>query len=688
MSVAAGVPQPLLGSDLPVVAVGRGAVIPRLPFFLACTLLALLVNYALGKEMAWDLLNYHLYAGFSAIHDRFAQDYFAAGPQAYFNPYAYVPFYALVASGLPALVVASVLAALHSIMLWLTFELGLTVNPSGSPARRVAFAACAVAIAGLNPILLQQIGTSFADITTGELVLAGWLLLATTVRSPNAPRIIGAAALLGVATALKLTNALHAMSAAALLLFLPVPFTRKLRFAAVWVITLGLGFVLVAAPWAYRLEEAFGNPFFPMLNSIFRSPEFTTGPLHALRFVPPTLPEALWRPFAMVDPWAMVHEELRAPDSRYALLLILAGILLLRRIWRPQPPAPGVAAAPEAGGAASIAHPPADPRILAALGCGFAVDWVLWLVSSANSRYFLPLACVAGVLVIGLVFNLFARWPKARNYVLAAIFATQAIQVWMGGELRWSPAPWNGHWFEVTVPQALTKHPNLYLMMEIRSNSFLAPYLPPDAGLVDIESTYPLEATGANGARVKTLIQRYAPHIRLLVTGQRVYVGGRQEPTVSGLNGSLQRFGLQVEPGDCAMITVQGMASDPEIGTGLPEPYYLVSCALVPDRSDHSADLARERTANVVLDRLEDACPELFQPRRPPTGRYAYMWKRVYLNTDLMGWVSRGQVKFYDPLRGDDIVYLGSESDWARVAPRLACGRRGGHYFARVVEKP
>jgi hypothetical protein len=688
MSVAADVHGRQLGGDTSVVALGRVAAIPRLPFFLACTVLALLINYALGKEMAWDLLNYHLYAGFSALHHRFTQDYFAAGPQGYLNPYASVPFYALVASGLPAIVVASVLAALHSIILWLTFELSLTVSPSGSPVRRAAFATCAVAMAALNPILLQQLGTSFTDITTGELALGGWLLLATSVRTPSASRIIAAAVLLGAATALKLTNAVHAVSAAAVLAFLPLPLTARLRLASAYVIALGLSFALIAAPWAYQLEKAFGNPFFPLLNSIFHSPQFTTEHIHHLRFVPPNLAEALWRPFAMVDPWAMVHEELRAPDSRYALLLILAGILLLPRIRRPEPPAPREEAEPEAGGAASLAHPPADPRILAALGCGFAVDWVLWLFSSANSRYFLPLACVAGVLVIGLVFNLLAKWPKARNYVLAAIFATQAIQVWMGGELRWSPAPWNGHWFEVTVPQALTKHPNLYLMLEIRSNSFLAPYLPPDAGLVDIETTYPLEATGANGARVKTLIQRYAPHLRLLVTGQRVYDGGRQEPTVSGLNGSLQRFGLQVDPGDCATITVQGMASDPEIGTGLPEPYYLVSCALVPDLSDHSADLARERTANVVLDRLEDACPELFQPRRPPTGRYAYMWKRVYLNTDLMGWVSRGQVKFLDPLRGDDIVYLGSESDWARAAPRLACGRRGGHYFARVVDGP
>lgn len=678
MNVAADVTAQSLGSATVLVAGGRTTWLLRLPFFLACTLLALAINYLLGKEMAWDLLNYHLYSGFAAVHDRFAQDYFAAGPQGYLNPYAYVPFYALVAAELPAIAVASVLAALHSIILWLTFELGLTVSSAASPPRRLAIATCAVALAALNPVLLQQIGTSFADITTGELVLGGWLLLAMAVRAPNAAGIIAAAALLGAATALKLTNAVHAVAAAVLLLFLPMPFARMFRSACAYGITLGLSFALVAAPWAYRLAKAFGNPFFPLLNGIFRSPEFTTEPLHHLRFVPSSLAEALWRPFAMVDPWFMVHEEVRAPDSRYALLIILAGILILLRLRRRTAPSQA---------AGSTASPPADPRVLAALGCAFTVDWVLWLVGSGNGRYFIPLACVAAVLVIGLVFNLFSRWPKARNYLLAAILATQAIQVYMAAELRWSPAPWNGQWFEVTVPKALTERPILYLTIEVRSDSFLAPYLPSDAGLIDLQSSYPLEPTGANGKRVQSLIERYAPNVRILMTGERLYADGEKKaPTASQINSTVQSFGLQVDPGDCATMRLGGLASDPEIGTGLPVTVSLLTCGLVPDHGDHSADLARERTANLVLDRLEDACPELFRPRRVPTARFDSMRRRIYMNTDLIAWVSKNEVKFFDPARGDDLVYLGSESAWAQAPRRLVCGRRDSHYFARLLD--
>src|ERR1700723_4453138 len=106
---------------LQISAVGRAplagsseAYIPyRVPVYMACTILALATNYLLGKDMAWDTLSYHIYAGFSAVNDRFAQDYFAAGPPSYFNPYIHVPFYVLVRAGLSPLAISSVLAVIH-----------------------------------------------------------------------------------------------------------------------------------------------------------------------------------------------------------------------------------------------------------------------------------------------------------------------------------------------------------------------------------------------------------------------------------------------------------------------------------------------------------------------------------------------------------------------------------------------
>ena len=184
----------------------------------------------------------------------------------------------MVRAGLPALVICSVFAAAHSIILWLTFELGVAVCPSKDGRTRVFAGSCAVALAFMNPILMQQIGSCFADITTAELALGGWLLLASAVRMPRISRVIYAGLILGAASALKLSNALSAISALAMLAMLPLGWRGKIRHGLLYGISLGIGFAVVAAPWSYRLAKMFGNPMFPMFNNVFRSPEFSTDP--------------------------------------------------------------------------------------------------------------------------------------------------------------------------------------------------------------------------------------------------------------------------------------------------------------------------------------------------------------------------------------------------------------------------
>jgi len=151
----------------------------------------------------------------------------------------------------------------------------------------------------MNPILLQQIGSSFADITTTGLILGGWLLLAQAVRYPRTTLIISGAILLGLATALKPTNGVHALAGFFLVAFVPLPFLVRIRNLFYFGATLGASFVLTAAPWSYRLARRFGNPMFPLLNNVFKSPEITTASPKAYRFIPDSLTEALLRPFEM-----------------------------------------------------------------------------------------------------------------------------------------------------------------------------------------------------------------------------------------------------------------------------------------------------------------------------------------------------------------------------------------------------
>jgi hypothetical protein len=670
-------------------AVTPGVAAPyRLPVYLACTILALVINYLLGKDMASDTLSYHLYAGFSAVHDRFAQDYFPAGPQSYFNPYVYLPLYFLVSSGLSSLAISSVLAIVHSVMLWLTYELAASVCPWEDTHKRLMFGLCAIAFALINPILLQQIGSTFADITTGELVLGGWLLLALAVRAPSTARVICAGLLCGIATGLKLTNAVHSIAAFAILVMLPLTLTGRIRQGLAYGISLGLGVAAAAAPWSYRLEQRFGNPLFPLMNNIFHSPEFPTESSVASRFIPESFAQALWRPFAMIDPVTMVHEEPRAPDPRYAVVLILIGAFLCRWLWGRWRLRRAASSAQ-----AVISADPDSTRTLVAIACAFAVDWVIWLSGSGNSRYFLPMSSVAAVVIVALLIRLFAMQPKARNYVIACILAIQGVQLWMGADFRWNQTPWDDHWINIEVPAKLKSESNLFFTMGAQTNSFIAPHLAPGSGLINVSGLYALGPDGANGARIAALVDRYAPNIRMLTRGERVYRDGeRRLPNRAQIDDALRPFSVRIDERDCATIAVHGLPADLEMTMGSSESAapqsrdttYLVSCRVAPDNTDYSTQIPARRDIDLALDHLEDACPALFRPRRPRTEIIGDGGMRRYVGTDLIAWVSHGTVKFLQPPIGGDVVVLGPESDWTKAPIQLRCGRRNGRYFASL----
>lgn len=670
---------------MPDMALKRVVTSPRFYVYLACTILAVLTSYHLGKEMLWDTMDYHVYAGFSALHNRFDSDYFAAGPQGYFNPYVYVPFYLLLRSALTPLEDASILAALQSAILWLTFELALLVAPRDKPRVCLAVGILAVVFAFANPVLINELGSSFADVTTAEVALAGWLVLLGAVRTPSATRVGCAALLLGAASALKLTNGVHAVSAAPLLLFIPGGWWSKLRRAAVLAGGVAVGFAAVTASWSLRLEQHFGNPLFPLLNGIFRSPEFTTAPLRDYRFVPVSPGAALLRPLAMVTSAPMVHFELPAPDLRYALLPVLALLLLVRRTWWRLPKRERTAVSREEA---------SSTRVLAALACGFLLDWTLWLTASGNSRYFIPMACVAAVLAVTLVFRLSTGWPKVRNYLLAAILGTQCLTLYAGTDYR-ERLPWtDGPWFSLSVPAQLASQPSLYFLVGIQSNSFIIPDLPAGSGFINLDGDYVLGPAGANGKRIAALIDRYAARLRVMVSGSEADASGDIGlPDAERIDDALAPFGLRAVAGRCSTIVADGVTTSSSSamadGTRPPRPdthtEHLVACQVERTGRAGVSLLPGQRTADLALDHLEDACPALFQPRRlvdtfmgdPARG---FVFARRYSNTGVMAWVVRGSIKF-EKLVGGQEEDAGSEAAWEKLPPRVACGRDGPGYL-------
>ena len=371
------------------------------------------------------------------MHERFAQDFFAAGPPSYINPYAYVPLYLGIAGGMPALVLASGLALVHAVGLYLVYEIALAGARSAS-GRAHAFALLAVVLAGTNPILLQALGTTFADPSVSVLVIGGWTALARGLRSGSQRWVVAAALLCGVGAALKLSNAIFALAAIAVFPFWPGSWARRLRAAVVFVVCCALAFFIVALPWAWQLWREFRNPFFPFLNHLFHSPDFTSEPLRYERFIPVSLAELLWRPFAMLKASGYVHTEPRAPDLRYVVLLAALLVYATAR-WLPRSTA-------ALGTPGTNQRDAASDRVLFGLLAGLALAWCLWLGASGNSRYFLPMACVASAVVALLVQRLHARWPDATVVAVVVALLIQFAQIVLGSDWKREGRPWNGSW--------------------------------------------------------------------------------------------------------------------------------------------------------------------------------------------------------------------------------------------------
>lgn len=671
----------------------------RLVAYAACSILAVGWTFFAGKDIPWDALHYHVYAGYSAFNDRLTADFFPAGTQTYLNPYSYAPLYLMVRAGWPSLAVGATLAMMQSVILWMTWELARLVSQQqvGSRPRIVAWSAVILAL--LNPIFLQELGSSFSDMTTGALALAGYVALTGAFFGGRLILVACGGVLIGAAASLKLSNATFMLLPA-----LPLVagcFSGKLervRSLVIYAACAGIGMVMVTAPWALRLDRAFGNPIFPMLDGMFhpsaipdavaRTSDSGNSPWQMLtqlisgmrdpRFLPSSFAEALARPFAMFSSRRLVHTELVAPDLRYASLIVLAVVSGI--IWTIRgrgDRAVGVIASESS-------------RAYACLAASFVIAWVIWLSISGNSRYFIPMACIAGVLLVAGLSRLLAAVPRRMMiYALAFLLGVQIVFLWQTRDLRWGSQPWEGAWIQASIPPRLQREPQLYLPLDSQSQSFLLPWLAPGSAFLGLASG--IGTDGFMGSRARALLEANSSRLRMLLLVKMIESDGRPisfDP--ARVDFPLRRIGLKIDSNDCELIKYKGNPlvverSGPRSGPR--DEVQLYACRVVSGGALTTTELEKRRISDRVLDAVEDECPELFgKYRRAGSSRSGTLWRRNY--GDLVVWVNDdGWVRFTDLARGGgDVIGIGRVEDWIETPPKLDCRREDGRAYVMLKQ--
>ena len=597
----------------------------RRPLVLAlCLPAALCAAWTLyaGKDLNWDLLNYHYYGPFELLEGRLRQDYFAASGQSYVNPIGYLPFYLMVSAGWHSVLVSVLLAIAHALSLVFLFAIARRLFPRDS-----GMAVLATALGGATAVYWATVGTSFLDPLLVVPMLAGLVLLLDRRHFALAGVLFGAAA------GLKYSNAIFALAALPL-----IPQRRPFLSYA-----LG-GAVAVAAfagPWLYLMWREFGHPLFPMGNL-------------NLRFAPQDLLAALTFPLRMAALDRSLYVETFAPDLRPAALIALAiGLPLVRK---------------------GQLLGSTDARLFTF----FLAGVVLWLLTSANGRYGLLLLLLTGVLVARLADRVLPQ--RMVRLALLLLLLIQLTTLVVASPARWYLSePWSRHWFPFAVPERAQREPALYLTLETLPMAVVAPFVHPRSAFVNLRGQRSLSP---EDPKLVALLERHRGHVRVLGRALELNNGAPDAAQVTAYDGTLTRLGYRMDTGDCFAIAWRPDREDflSKIANALSptpeatESLSMVSCGLVAAPRD-PARAERERRASVAFDNLQNACPRLFRGQSAVTEPLGGGWSRHYVDLDarLEAFGERVMLNRY---RAGEVVELGRLDEWEKGVAGLPAACR------------
>lgn len=318
--------------------------------------------------------------------------------------------------------------------------------------------------------------------------------------------------------------------------------------------------------------------------------------MNQIRFLPDTWADALLRPFAMVAPDANVYVEIGAPDLRFAAIQILAVLLLL--CW---------------------SRAARDRRGVVLLLALVAAFMPVWLMTTGNGRYIIPILLVAGPLLVGLVRIL----PWSRSIQLSVVIGMLAGQLLVLREQTpwnaWAWAPWGqGSYFPVEQPRpSADARPVTYVTLSSISYSLIAPQFPPQSRWINLaagvgprdtgwESDFLARAPGPIKLLAPTIPGRMDPRGRP-VTEVRIAIDRLLAP---------HHIALETEPDGCELLRSAGMEligpSAPKKGSNEVAGFWL--CTLrypvpyIPERQEPLPAHTVE-----VLAKVEQMCPRFFR---------------------------------------------------------------------------
>ena len=595
-----------------------------------------------GKDLGWDVVNHHLYLPFSLLSGRFATDLFAAGPQSYQNPIGYLPFYALVRANPPDWAVGCALALIHGLAAWPLWRL-ITALWGEAEAGRF-WRLLALLAAWAAPIYLLLLGSSSVDPLCNVLVLVALSCLMVPGLGLRASVAGGMA--LGLAFAIKPVSAVFVLALVPLACLRLAVGQMKLQQIVAFGAAAGVVAIAGMAGWSLWLWQSFGNPMFPLFNQWFESPYAPQSAVVAGRFLPNGPLDYVSRLLVFAQFRTFTYTESFVPDIR-PLAAAAAGLLAaVTGLWVGTNSLRAVAS-----------------RVDVQLAIFVVLAYVLWMLTSGNGRYALPLFMLCGPLLMrGLQLGLPRRVGRITAGVLVALQLLYYIE---DGDHRYLARQWDGGpYLDVRPSPRLVKEPFLHLSVGSPSFAVVAPFLHPDGAFVNVTGPMSLPTEGPLGAALKQRLQQWAGRTRVLFRPSADHDDPiKQVEFRVRADWIVYRFGLRFDWQDCESLNFhEGRALHDTTGA-VPPGIDMLSCNVLP-RQDVDLRYARElAVAERAFSVIQNQCPKVFGPVPMATDGDPDAWQRRYVNTDARATVSLTEGVSISHFRSRKIVTLGSVED-------------------------
>jgi hypothetical protein len=473
-----------------------------------CVSLIVTVGFGVlrGQDFNWDQRNYHIGVAHLLYQDRFWSSVTPAGVQSYFNPYLHqIQYFGI--RHLPPIVFGILLSVVQSLGFILAGVACLIIarSPAHGFEQReknllglLGFALCMLA-----PIALSMAGTTFIDLVTAVPIIAAYTLLLARDQVGLMRAAVFAGLLIGMATALKLTNGVFAFGVLGFALAGTDSWRQRLWWLLLGAFAVFTAFLAVGGAWQLELWQRFQNPFFPFFNNLFHSPDVPAMAGRDTRFLPQSILD-IWR-FPLywvtggspVESIAAPSSELPIGDARWIFVTfeavpLLAG-LAWTRDWRKR-----------------WLADPASGLVFAVL-----IAYLLWLGLFGIHRYMVVIEILCGAALLVLAIQFSRRLVRIGLLTGLTLVSLGIIEV-----PNWGRAPWNAQWYGINAQPLDVKGPTIAFLTGVPT-FYLAASFPANVRFVGLTGAFDFSAE-ADTSLARQLKQELSdpPGTRIIVIDQ------------------------------------------------------------------------------------------------------------------------------------------------------------------------